>query len=275
MLTDDQLAVIRADLELAESGRMIGVPAGAERYEAWVRIGDHHARALLDHVDVLTRQLGEARELVASYGTPVTRFPPLPPEDPGLARQRADRELMKSGFTTYPPFVGLGICPDDRCPTGPTSAFHLTTRGRLPVHRGGLYDTRCDSSGAKPAAVLACAYEPDPDGPRVHAADDQLPQTIHAPGLAGQTLCDRPATAPLTREQAEQHGLCRACREALHQAAGYVFNSRSVNRSTKHAPVGDGLTHCGFHATEPMDLPTALSLPLCGACRRATTPHPS
>jgi len=50
----------------------------------------------------------------------------------------------------------------------------------------------------------------------------------------------------------------------------YVFNRRSVNRSTKHVESTDraGRTLCGFEASLPMDAARATSLPLCGSCRR-------
>jgi hypothetical protein len=53
--------------------------------------------------------------------------------------------------------------------------------------------------------------------------------------------------------------------------SAFVFNSRSVNRSTKHAHDGNGRTLCPsrFMATAPIPADLAASLPLCGGCARA------
>lgn len=77
-LTDTQLAAIRSDIALAASGPMIGVPAGAQRYEAWVRIGDHHGAALLAEVERLRTVNAALRE---QLGPPSTagRLPPARP----------------------------------------------------------------------------------------------------------------------------------------------------------------------------------------------------
>lgn len=58
-LTDQQLTAIRSDIALAASGPMVGVPAGAGRYEAWERIGDQHGAALLAEVDRLRAALAD------------------------------------------------------------------------------------------------------------------------------------------------------------------------------------------------------------------------
>ncbi|NGO47294.1 hypothetical protein [Streptomyces ureilyticus] len=51
----------------------------------------------------------------------------------------------------------------------------------------------------------------------------------------------------------------------------YVFNSRSVNRTTKHIPDGKGRTICpgNFQASKPMPEEEAARLTLCGGCRKA------
>lgn len=67
-LSDDQLAKIRADIQLAAEGPLVGVPAGAQRYEAWLRIGDQHGAALLAEVDRL-------RAVLAAVSAKVDRFP--------------------------------------------------------------------------------------------------------------------------------------------------------------------------------------------------------
>ena len=60
-LSDAQLAAITADVKLAASGPMVGVPRGAQRYEAWVRIGDQHGATLLAEVERLRAELAELR----------------------------------------------------------------------------------------------------------------------------------------------------------------------------------------------------------------------
>lgn len=54
-LTDAQLAAIDADVELAHEGKLIGVPRGAERFEAAVRVADYHSRTLLAEVHRLRK----------------------------------------------------------------------------------------------------------------------------------------------------------------------------------------------------------------------------
>jgi hypothetical protein len=51
----------------------------------------------------------------------------------------------------------------------------------------------------------------------------------------------------------------------------YVYNSRSVNRTTKHIPDGRGRTICpgNFQASKPMPEEEAARLTLCGGCRKA------
>ncbi|MCX4609482.1 hypothetical protein [Streptomyces mirabilis] len=51
----------------------------------------------------------------------------------------------------------------------------------------------------------------------------------------------------------------------------YVYNSRSVNRTTKHIPDGKGRTICpgNFQASKPMPEEEAARLTLCGGCRKA------
>lgn len=55
----------------------------------------------------------------------------------------------------------------------------------------------------------------------------------------------------------------------------YVYNSRSVNRTAKHAvhPDDPRVTLClsSYAASDPMPEQEAARLPLCGACRRAVT----
>ncbi|MFD0209178.1 hypothetical protein ACFVH9_08570 [Streptomyces hirsutus] len=51
----------------------------------------------------------------------------------------------------------------------------------------------------------------------------------------------------------------------------YVYNARSVNRTTKHIADGEGHTMCpsSFHASKPMREEEAARLALCNGCRRA------
>ncbi|WP_030236940.1 hypothetical protein [Streptomyces sp. NRRL S-350] len=215
-LTAEELAAIRADVELAVSGKWTGVPAGGERFAAGMRVADVHAVKLLAEVDLLTTLLAEARERLAAYGTPVLQFPPLPGPDRGEIERARIRTMMEAGFTDYPAFVGLGVCPEgDRCPMGPTQGFHLTKRGRLPVHRPDLYGRRCDGSGERPLVVLAYLPEPAPERMRVHDATAAFPQTKHVLEDDGLTVCRVPATGPISAEHDAKHPLCRACREAL------------------------------------------------------------
>jgi hypothetical protein len=62
------------------------------------------------------------------------------------------------------------------------------------------------------------------------------------------------------------------------QVRAYVFNSRSVNRTTKHAvdPANPARTLCpsAFVASPPMPTEQATRLTLCGGCRRALTGQP-
>ncbi|GAA0704822.1 hypothetical protein GCM10010193_69780 [Kitasatospora atroaurantiaca] len=105
-----------------------------------------------------------ARERLASYGTPVLSFPPLPPESPYAAKRSADRALMESGFVPEAGAwaVGMAICHEGRkCPAGEVGIFELTKRGRLPVHRDD-YERRCPGSGqkAEPLKLAAPAASP-------------------------------------------------------------------------------------------------------------------
>lgn len=163
-LTEQQLADIRADIELAVSGRWVGVPAGGERFAAGMRVVDQHAVPLLAHVDLLTAQLAEARALVASYGSPVLGPVPLPPVDEGYLKALARREeLVRTGVTDLEWADGLALCPaGERCTSGINATFALTKRGRLGVHRSD-YGRSCDGSGQHPAVVLRYVPAPEPD----------------------------------------------------------------------------------------------------------------
>lgn len=63
--------------------------------------------------------------------------------------------------------------------------------------------------------------------------------------------------------------------ESAPRVPDYVFNARSVNRTTKHAvdPDEPAITLCPrqFVASPPMSTEDAARLPLCGGCRRALT----
>ncbi|MEU7092958.1 hypothetical protein [Kitasatospora aureofaciens] len=164
-LTEQELAVIRADIEPAVSGPMVGVPAGGERYAASVRVADQHALRLLAHVDVLTAQLAEARRTIASYGSPVLGGVPAPKVDEGQLRVLALRaELERTGTTSLKWADGHGLCPEGpHCTAGLLAVFPLTSRGRLPVHRITQHSPQCQGTGKKPLVVLRyVAPEPAP-----------------------------------------------------------------------------------------------------------------
>jgi hypothetical protein len=86
---------------------------------------------------------------------------------------------------------------------------------------------------------------------RAQAATEQA-RAAHADALTAWLTDDDTAAAPVDDRT-------------------YVFNARSVNRSTKHAHDGEGRTLCPsrFDATGPMPAEEAAGLPLCGGCRRA------
>lgn len=88
-LSDNQLAKIRADIQLAAAGPLVGVPAGAQRYEAWVRIGDQHGAALLADNDRL-------RTLLAAISAKVDQFPPLDDESKASDYDLGRHDLAES-----------------------------------------------------------------------------------------------------------------------------------------------------------------------------------
>lgn len=155
-LSEQELAEIRADVELAIAGPWTGVPNEGQRFVAGLRVAEVHAVKLLAQVDLLTAQLAEARARLASYGSPVTGPVTAPPVDEGYLKAITFREeLERTGITNQPWADGRGLCSRGaKCTAGPLSVFPLTKRGTLPVHRPSQHGPKCAGSGRKPSRVL-------------------------------------------------------------------------------------------------------------------------
>ncbi|MGC0418351.1 hypothetical protein ABIA38_003867 [Embleya sp. AB8] len=159
LLADQQLIAIRGDIELAVTIGQTGVVTGALAHEAWGRVGNEHAAALLAHVDHLTGELAAARGLLGGYGTPVTSFPRSRPRTrptPGAAPCARSSKPASSRANGRSVAV---ICPEGfRCPAGPLAVFNLTKRGLIPARRSQRgHLPRCQQEG-HPATPRSAAH---------------------------------------------------------------------------------------------------------------------
>lgn len=95
---------------------------------------------------------------------------------------------------------------------------------------------------------------------------EETPLVAAVPGMCPQNLFGDRAV-PGEHYRPDPAGPCVFCQSGQ----AWVFNARSVSRTTKHARGGDGLTLCpsSHQATAPMTDDRAARLGLCPGCRRA------
>lgn len=103
------------------------------------------------HADELIAEL--RREIIASYGSLVTSFPPLPDDSRLYERQKAWQRQLQAGVTPFAWAVGYVACPSENCTAGPLSVFVPYKGGKVPMHRSELGRRVCDGVGARPGLL--------------------------------------------------------------------------------------------------------------------------